>query len=77
MIRESFRKETDRQENVLRKLRERHRSIMSALSKCINLEWSQIDYRSQLHMECVQLDERKNDKFLIASNKRAKNDMLI
>lgn len=32
---------------------------------------SQIDHRSQLYLECVQINERKTDKAAIATSKKA------
>ena len=60
-------------ESALKRLRERHRSILSILSKCVNLDMSQIDHRSQLYLECVQINERKTDKAAIATSKKAEN----
>ena len=54
-------------------LREKHKSVLSILAKCINIEWSQIDRQCQFQVDFQPLNERRNDKFLIASNKRTEN----
>jgi hypothetical protein len=64
------------QEEFLAKLRERHRSVLSVLGKCLNVDPSQLDRRSLLSLD-LSSEQRKTDKFTIASNKRAENETII
>lgn len=61
----------------MKKVKERHKAILGVLSKCVNMEWSQVDRRFQLLLDCVAPGEKRSDKFKIASQKRQENDALI
>lgn len=62
----------------MKKLMEKHKTTLSILGKCMGLECTQVDRRTQILLDTsTTMGERRHDKFKIASNKRVENEALI